>query len=104
MHVVAKKKFQDAASQYPKYAAAIMETYRILDKNTFSNVHELKAVFKSVERFKYVDDAYVVDIAGNNIRLLAIVFFSSNKMFVRHVVDHKGYDRITEQCRNGGSL
>jgi len=101
MHVIAKQKFIEAAKKHPDDASAIMGTYATLNKGSFENVQKLKAHFKSIERFKYLKDGYVIDIAGNNIRLIAIIFFKGQKLFVKHVVDHKEYDRLTKQYREG---
>ncbi|MGO0307319.1 type II toxin-antitoxin system HigB family toxin [Endozoicomonas acroporae] len=104
MHIIAKRKFSEAARKYPQHAGAIMETYQVLNKHSFVDVHSLKQVFKTSERFRYDKDAYVIDIAGNHIRLISILYFMSQKLFVKHIVDHKGYDEITKRCRKGGSL
>ncbi|WP_373691309.1 type II toxin-antitoxin system HigB family toxin [Endozoicomonas sp. YOMI1] len=45
-----------------------------------------------------------MNIAGNHIRLIGIIYFMNQKLFVKHIVDHKGYDEITNRCRKGGSL
>ncbi len=101
MHVIAKRKFIEAAEKHPSDANAIMGVYATLSKGHFENVEKLKQYYKSVERFKYLDNAYVIDIAGNNIRLIAIIFFKGQKLFVKHVVGHKEYDKLTKQYRDG---
>jgi len=63
---------------------------------------ELKNVFPSLDRFKYKDHWYVIDIGGNNLRLLAAIFFTSQKLFVKYIVTHKEYDKLTEIARKGG--
>ncbi|EDJ0353812.1 addiction module toxin RelE, partial [Salmonella enterica] len=42
------------------------------------------------------------DIANNNIRIIAIVFFESQKFYIRHVFNHSEYDRFTSQHRTKG--
>ena len=101
MHVIAKGRFIVAANKHPSDAKAIMGVYSVLNKGSFENVEKLKGIFKSVERFKYLDNAYVIDIAGNNIRLIAIIFFKTQKLFVKYVVDHKEYDKLTKRYRSG---
>ncbi|WP_422445162.1 MULTISPECIES: type II toxin-antitoxin system HigB family toxin [unclassified Endozoicomonas] len=68
------------------------------------DIHSLKQVFKTAERFHYDKDAYVIDIAGNHIRLVGIIYLMNQKLFVKHIVDHKGYDELTKRFRNGGRL
>ncbi|MDM7090899.1 type II toxin-antitoxin system HigB family toxin, partial [Enterobacter hormaechei] len=44
----------------------------------------------------------VIDIANNNLRVVALIFFESQKFYVRHVFTHKEYDRFTEKHRTKG--
>ena len=81
-----------------------METYQTLNKGHFPDVHILKRTFKTVERFRYEKDAYIIDIAGNHIRLIGIFYFLGQKLFVKHIVDHKEYDQINKRCQKGGKL
>ena len=37
-------------------------------------------------------------------RLIGIFFFVSQKVFIKHIVDHKEYDQIIKRCRKGGNL
>ncbi|WP_067585779.1 type II toxin-antitoxin system HigB family toxin [Endozoicomonas ascidiicola] len=104
MHIIAKKKFVEAAQKHPRYSDAIMETYQVLSKSSFTDAHVLQRTFKSLERFRYDKDAYIIDISGNHMRLIGIFYFKSQKVFIKHIVDHKEYDQIIKRCRKGGKL
>lgn len=104
MHIIAKRKFVQAAEKHPRYESVIMETYQTLNKGHFPDVHALKKVFKTTERFRYDKDAYVIDISGNHMRLIGIIYFLNQKLFIKHIVDHKEYDQITRRCQKGGKL
>jgi len=97
MHVIAKKKFLDAARKYPNDAQTIMDTYVVLRKANCQTPQQLLAIFPTLERFTYKKDWYVINIAGNKMRLLAMIFFKGQKVYVKHVVDHKEYDRLTKK-------
>ena len=101
MHVISKKPFGDASNKYPKYAKAIAQAYDLLRKVECKTPEELKTYFKSLDNFKYKDKWYVIDIAGNNIRLMAFIKFRTGKMFVKHVVNHTGYDKLCERYAKG---
>ena len=51
MHIIAKCKFVQAAEKHPQYAEAIMETYQILSRGNFTDVHVLKCTFKMLNGF-----------------------------------------------------
>jgi len=102
MHVIAKKRFLEAARKYPNDAQAIMDTYTALNKSNCKDAHELLTIFPTLERFKYKKDWYVIDIAGNNIRMMAIIFFKGQKVYIKHIVAHKEYDKLTEKYAKKG--
>lgn len=101
MHVIAKTKFTEAAKLYPICKLAIMSTYKTLIKIKPRDLHELQQVFPSAERFKYLDNAYNINIGGNKIRLIAVIFFRGQKLYVKHVVSHSDYDELTDKYRRG---
>nr|WP_143873167.1 type II toxin-antitoxin system HigB family toxin [Catenovulum sediminis] len=70
-----------------------MQAYDVLRKVECKTPEELKQYFSSLDNFKYKDKWYVIDISGNNIRLMVFIEFRAGKMFVKHVVNHPDYDR-----------
>jgi mRNA interferase HigB len=101
MHIISKKPFEEATRKYPKYAAAIMKSYDVLKKLKCKTPEELKTVFSSLDNFKYKDKWYVIDISGNNIRLMAFMEFRTGKMFVKHIANHPDYDKLCERYAKG---
>ncbi len=99
MHVIRKRAFEEAAKRFPNDKTAIMDAYRVLNKGIYRNPAELKLIFPSLDNFKYKDKWYVIDIGGNNIRILAMIFFENQKFYVRHIVTHPEYDRLCRKYR-----
>jgi mRNA interferase HigB len=99
MHVIAKKMFNDAMKKYPNDAYAIQDLYRLLNSGNFKNPDELIKVTPSLDNFKYKDKWWVIDIGGNNLRLLAFIEFRHNRVFVKHIVNHAEYDKLTIRYR-----
>jgi len=48
--------------------------------------------FNSVDVDK-VESSYVFDIGGNKLRLIANIHFNRQKIYIRHVLTHKEYDK-----------
>jgi mRNA interferase HigB len=94
MHVISRKPFNDAAKKYPNDAAAIEALYKNLRSSQFTDPLEMKNLFPSLDNFKYKDKWYVIDIGGNNLRLLAFIEFRDNRMYVKHIVPHDEYDKL----------
>ena len=99
MHVIAKKVFIDACKKYPNQKQAIMDLYKVLDKGDFRKPEDLKALFSTLDNFKYKDKWWVIDIGGNNLRLIAFIQFQQNRIYVKHIVSHAEYDKL---CRKYG--
>jgi mRNA interferase HigB len=97
MHVISRKPFNDAAKLYPNDRVAIETTYKLLRNGTFSNPNELKSIFPSLDNFKYKDKWWVINIGGNNLRLIAFIVFHDNRMYVRHITTHTEYDKLCDK-------
>jgi mRNA interferase HigB len=80
-----------------------LKTYSVLKKVECNTPEELKNVFSSLDNFKYKDKDkwYVIDVAGNNIRLMAFIEFITGKMFVKHIISHSDYDQLCERYAKG---
>ena len=99
MRIISKKPFDEAARRYPNDALALDATYRTLHSERFITPDHLKAQFGSLDRFKYRQKWWVIDIGGNNLRLIAYIKFETQNVFVKHIVTRKEYDRLTDYYR-----
>ena len=97
MHVISRKPFNDAVKLYPNDAAAIESAYKVLRSGSFEDPYELKAVFPSLDNFKYKKKWWVIDIGGNNLRMIAFIEFRDNRMYVKHIVTHAEYDKLCKK-------
>jgi mRNA interferase HigB len=101
MHVIARPIFEEAKLKFPNDADAIDDVYRVLKNNNFASPVEMRQVFPSLDNMKHKNRMYVIDIGGNNLRLLAIIEFKFKKVFVRHIVKHSDYDVLIEKYKRG---
>lgn len=99
MHVISKEPFEDAARRYPNDTASIKHTYRILREKDFSSPSELRTIFPSLDNFKYRNKWWVIDIGGNNLRIIAYINFINKRLYVKHIVTHAEYDKLTRYYR-----
>jgi mRNA interferase HigB len=101
VHIISKKPFSDAALKYPNDRDAIMDIYNVLRKGEFETPLILKEIFHSLDNFKYKDKWWVIDIGGNNLRLIVAILFSCQKIYVKHIVTHPEYDKLTTRYKRG---
>ncbi|ECF2941515.1 TPA: type II toxin-antitoxin system HigB family toxin [Salmonella enterica] len=99
MHVISKEPFEDAARRYPNDAASIKNAYRILRERDFTSPSELRTIYPSLDNFKYRNKWWVIDIGGNNLRIIAYINFTNKRLYVKHIATHAEYDKLTRYYR-----
>ena len=90
MHVITKRRITEAKQLYPDCKSALDGWFKIIKDNKFGNYAELKATFNSVDK---VDNLIIFNIGGNKLRLIASIHFNRQKLYIRHILTHKEYDK-----------
>lgn len=75
---------------HPECATALLGWHKIVKSNEFKSYADLKASFNSLDK---VGELYVFDIGGNKLRLIASIHFNRKKLYIRHILTHKEYDK-----------
>lgn len=101
MHLVSKKRFEEAARNYPNQRIALLDLYRVLNSTRFESPEEMRKVFPSLDNFKYKDKWWVVDVGGNHLRMIAYIQFNQNRMYVKYILTHAEYDKLCERVKKG---
>ena len=92
MRIVSKKKIVDYYSGHATSKTALEEWYQKVTKAGWQNLNELKQDILSVD---YVGNNRVVfNIKGNDFRLVAIIIYVSQKVYVRWIGSHDLYNKI----------
>ena len=98
MHLITQKALKDAAEKYPQHKTELVALGNTIAKGYFKKPESLKAVFPSLDNFKYLDKHYVFNVKGNNYRLVVVVKFTVKFVYIRFIGTHKEYDKI--DCAN----
>ncbi|WP_149488094.1 type II toxin-antitoxin system HigB family toxin [Escherichia coli] len=96
MHLITQKALKDAAEKYPQHKTELVALGNTIAKGYFKKTESLKAVFPSLDKH------YVFNVGGNELRVVAMVFFESQKCYIREVMTHKEYDFFTAVHRTKG--
>jgi mRNA interferase HigB len=99
MHVISKEPFLEATKQYPNDAQAIKALYRVVKENDFSSPEDLRKILPSLDNFKYRNKWWVLDVGGNNLRVIAYINFVNKRFYVKHITTHTEYDKLTRYYR-----
>ena len=95
LHIISHRKISEAMQRLPYGASALDAWYRVMKQSTPTNFSEMKRLFNAVDR---VGKFHVFDIGGNKIRLIAVVKYQGERVYIRHVLTHTEYDQ--EQWKN----
>jgi mRNA interferase HigB len=90
MHVISRKALQLFWEQHPDSKAALARWFQIVRRTTFKDSASLRRTFPTAD---LVDRFTVFNIAGNKYRLVASIHFNRGKIYIRHVLTHREYDK-----------
>lgn len=99
MHVVSRVPFDEAIRKYPNAAASLDVLYRHLKKGDFPTPNDLKALYASLDRMKYREKWWVIDVSGNQLRVMFFADFERRKIFIKHICTHADYDKLVKMYR-----
>ncbi|MDQ0107521.1 mRNA interferase HigB [Chitinophaga terrae (ex Kim and Jung 2007)] len=90
MRIIARPILREFGSKHSTSIIPLTEWWTKLTKVSCNNFSELKELFGSVD---YIgNDRYVFNIGGNNFRLVAIIRFKRQMVYIRRVLTHAEYD------------
>ncbi|AZC15913.1 MULTISPECIES: type II toxin-antitoxin system HigB family toxin [Pseudomonas] len=90
MHIITAKRIWQAKEQWPQTARALDTWYRKAKGARPEDFSDMKALFPAVDK---VGRFHVFDIGGNKLRLIALVRYGVQRLYIRHVLDHASYDK-----------
>lgn len=99
MHVISKGPFEQAARLFPNDAAALKALYRAIREINFTSPDELRTLLPRLDNFKPRNKWWVLDVGGNNLRVIAYINFLNGRFYVKHIVTHPEYDKLTRYYR-----
>lgn len=97
MHVFAKSTLLAFAEKYPAARDKLLIWHKLMEACTAKNFNELKLTFGSAD---YVPKSFTVfDIGGNDYRVVTVIHYDAQRVYVRLVGTHGEYDMWTEENR-----
>ncbi|VVN97412.1 type II toxin-antitoxin system HigB family toxin [Pseudomonas fluorescens] len=90
MHVIAEKRIWEAKEKWPHSASALDAWYRVVKSNSPGDFAAMKRMFPATDK---VGSLHVFDIGGNKLRLIAVVHYRAQRLYIKHVLDHRDYDK-----------
>ena len=92
MVIISKSTLNKFGNDYTDSKEALSNWYQITKNADWSNYHELKTTFNSIDAVG--NDRYVFNIKGNRYRLIALIIFETRTLFILFVGTHDDYNKI----------
>ena len=94
MRIVTYKRIQEFARKHADAQTPLNVWYHTITAKSWQNLTDVKDDFNSVD---YVGNhRYVFNVKGNAYRLIAIISFNAQKVYIRFIGTHAAYDRIKD--------
>lgn len=90
MHIISRKALRVFWEKHPDAKGPLQDWYRVAGKATWNNLSEVR---KSYPHADMVGTCTVFNIKGNDYRLITWIAYSSQRIFIRHVLTHAEYDK-----------
>ena len=87
--------------QPANHRQTLEDLYSVLRKSEFSSSDKMRCVFPVLYNFKYRGKWWVIDVAGNHLRVIAFIQFVHNRMYVKHILTHAQYDKLCNRYARG---
>lgn len=92
MHIISRPALIKFWIKHPDSETPLRVWFKKVEQSKWKNINELKADFPTAD---YVGNNRVVfDIKGNKYRIIILVFFLGQKMFIRFIGTHAEYDKV----------
>ncbi len=97
VHVLTRQRLVEFWKKHPDAEEPLKAWLALMKAGRFRNSHDLKTRFGSADFLG--GRKTVFDIGGNKYRLVAVIWYETGQVHIKHVLTHSEYDRLT---RSGG--
>ncbi len=94
MRIIAYKKIALFAETHSDSKTALDDWYFKVEDSKWTCFADIKSMFNSVDSVG--NKRYVFNIKGNSYRLIALVLFEAQIVYIRGVYSHADYDKIND--------
>ncbi|MCH5224697.1 MAG: type II toxin-antitoxin system HigB family toxin [Muribaculaceae bacterium] len=94
MRIISKSKLVEYFTKMPQAKTALEEWYEKTKKAEWNYFADIKETFNSVDAVG--NQRYVFNIKGNDFRLIVLIQFTSQTVYIRFVGTHAEYDKIQD--------
>jgi mRNA interferase HigB len=90
MRIISKAALRAFWEVHPEAEGALRDWYSVVRNAIWENPNDVRNTFNSVDP---VGRCYVFNVGGNRYRIVAAIHFNTCRVYIRHVLTHREYDR-----------
>ncbi|MGH9823027.1 MAG: type II toxin-antitoxin system HigB family toxin [Blastocatellia bacterium] len=90
MHVISRRALREFAKRHPDSESALNIWFKLASKSGWRSLEDVKDTFPHAD---LVGDCTVFNVGGNKYRLVTIVIYAVQRVYVRFVLTHAEYDK-----------
>lgn len=94
MRIFTEQALKEYAQAHPEAKVALQEWVTIVKRSKWTCFADVRKTFNSVDNVG--NQHYVFNIKGNTYRLIVVIKFTIQFVYIRFVGTHAEYDRITD--------
>jgi len=90
MNVIKKKTLDGYAARHADVAEPLSSWRKAFEKTDFADIHAVHAVLPSAD---FADPYTIFNIKGNNYRLITIIHYRYQRVYIKEFLTHAEYDQ-----------
>jgi len=87
--IAGREKIKEFAAKHSNTRSGLSRWLDVVEKCSWQTFSELRKTFPSAD---YVKGQVVFNVAGNHVRLIALIDFDSRVILIKNVLRHEEYD------------
>ena len=98
MHIISIKALRNFWLKHSASEKPLKNWHTVIEHVKSGDFNHLKQIYNSVD---YVRPYTIFDVAGNNLRIIAVIHYNTEKIYIRHVLTHREYDDWNKLFKQG---
>ena len=90
VRIISKRKLREFWEKHSDAKEPLLDWYNIARKASWQNLVEVRENFRHADS---VGDCTIFNIKGNDYRLITVIHYRVQRVYVLHVLTHKDYDK-----------
>lgn len=96
MRVISRRTLREFWERHPPAKSPMTTWFKLLEIGAFTEFAALKKTFGTAD---YLAPYTIFDVGGNKYRVIALIRYDRQRVYIRHVFTHEEYDAWSEGMR-----